>query len=988
MNKVFLSLAILLSFGATAQDLKIQQSNWQQEVDYTIQVELNDELHTLNGDIAINYSNNSPDALTEFYFHAWPNSYQENSAFAKQQLRVGKTDFHFSADSSRGAMSITQWELDSEAVEVQWIQKDIFKVVLSEPIAPGQQVQWTGSFTVKIPGPFSRMGHVGQSYQITQWYPKPAVYDVNGWNPMPYLDQGEFYSEFGSFDVSITTPAEYVIGATGNIQDPEEKEWMQTLDSSGATLHPKAGGKKTVNFTQDRVHDFAWFASKNLAVEMKELEVAGKSYETWVMAPSPKKAQFKSSFDAIELALKVYGEEVGAYPFRTVKVVEGPIEAGGGMEYPTITVVASLGKEVIVHEVGHNWFYGVLGSNERRYPWMDESINSYIEFKAINPDLKDLNSAEVTTRSMIALAKNEIANGRGQSVGQESEALSRINYGVIIYGKGSILFGYLEGYLNSLEEGLFQKCMHAYYNEWQFKHPLPGDMEDVFERVSGKSLDWFFRELIHSEAPDWGLTGNVKNAKIKANVAYTMPIPVKYKFKDGSDTTIWVAADADPKSLSKKGVKSMQIDPLGLLVEHRVGNNSIRKGPFPPIEPIKLGVFTGFDGTGRSELYTLPLVAYNGLDKWMAGLYLTNKSISRKPVEWWVVPLYSFSNSTVNGLGGINYRSSKNSLEVGITLRRFTTFFGSERSKYTYNRVQPYLEVPWKSEDRTHVKSTVRLDANIQSFEAHFNEVDRFNDNRNPNAPFIGPRYFLNLTYLREDNDPISPSSLKAELQQGFVQTRLFKQSAGSERKEETEVDQFTRLQAVFSKRIPYGRKDKGLDIRVFGGYMIEESTSTYFTNYGLSSSSEAGRWDYEFDHLLIDRKANDGLWAQQIMPDGARSKAVGTLVTNAQWMASVTLISTVPGKIPVQLFAEATTWENIENSFILTGIESPVILLGGVQVSALKGALEINIPLVRNSVLTEYYDQVEFGFGRQITFVFNLEKLSPYNLVKDIRLF
>jgi hypothetical protein len=985
-------LCIPLLFWALfgfSNERQIRQAPWQQEVNYEIEVELDDVKHQLIGKIQTVYLNASPDTLLEFYFNAWPNAYQENTAFSDQQLRVGNSDFHFSEDSMRGSMEIKSWEFNSQIVEVIWIQKDIFKVVLPQPILPGEEVIWNGEFQVEIPGPFSRMGHIGQEYQITQWFPKPAVYDVNGWNPMPYLDQGEFYSEFGYFDVSITVPAEYVIGATGNIQEEDEKNWMLQQDSAGAVPHPKAGSKKTVRFTQDKVHDFAWFASKDFAVRMREVEVGGETYEAWVMASDRSESRFNSAMEAIELALKEYGERVSPYPFKTVKVVEGPIEAGGGMEYPTITVVAALGKEVIVHEVGHNWFYGILGTNERRYPWMDESINSYIEFKAIHPELGDLDSADFNTRVMIALAKNEIGNNRGQRVSESSEDLTHLNYGVIIYGKGSILFGYLENYLNSIQDDLFKECMHTYYDAWKFKHPLPGDMKDVFERVSGQDLSWFFDGLLESAAPDWGLSGTIKKPKIKSNVPFNLPLPIQYSFKDGSDTLVWVKSSSDPGSLNRENAQKMLLDPQGLLVENRVGNNSIRKGIFPSIEPIKLGVFTGIDQADRSELYALPLVGYNRLDRWMFGAHFTNKSISRKPVEWWVSPLYSASNQTVNGFYGVNYKSAGTGLEVGVTLRRFTTFFLTRESRYTYNRLLPYVELPWSKEAGSLVSHRVRVEANMQTFQEQFDEDQQFFDNQNPNAPYIGPRTFINLKYIRKNSNPINPSNLEVKLQQGFVNTMIFRPgSSPREIRRVTELDRFTRIEATHSYFFSYGQEKKGLELRSFAGFMIKETDNTFFTNYGFSLSSEAGRWDYELDHLLLDRKATEGMWSQQIMPDGARSKLVSTLVTNARWLASVTATSTIPGKIPLKLFAEATTWDGISNSFLTTDMEPSVVFLGGVQISAFKGAVEVNVPLVRSGVLNAYYEDTFVDFGQQITFVFNLESLSPYRMVKNVKLF
>jgi hypothetical protein len=236
MNSRLLLIACLFFPSAQA----FTQSYFQQEVNHSIIVRLNDVSHTLHGSESVEYINNSPDTLGFLYFHLWPNAYKNNStAFARQDLESGSTHFHFAPEEDRGfidslqftaAGKVLHWEFDSGNI-------DICRINLGEPLLPGDTLVIETPFFVKLPAGFSRMGHVNQSYQITQWFPKPAVYDKNGWNPIPYLDQGEFYSEFGSYEVSITVPKNYVVAATGNLLDADEQAWLdqkalQTSDSA------------------------------------------------------------------------------------------------------------------------------------------------------------------------------------------------------------------------------------------------------------------------------------------------------------------------------------------------------------------------------------------------------------------------------------------------------------------------------------------------------------------------------------------------------------------------------------------------------------------------------------------------------------------------------------------------------------------------------------------------------------------------------------
>ena len=260
---------------------------------------------------------------------------------------------------------------------------DIVKLILPVPLLPGQKTIISTPFHVRLPYNFSRGGHDGQSYQATQWYPKPAVYDKSGWHPIPYLDQGEFYSEFGSFDVRITVPENYVVAATGVLQNSDEKEWLKTRSSfrwdpvkgkeKNATgqvkttvqLFPVSAKKnKTLQYKQAHVHDFAWFADKRFIVNQDTCRlVSGKVIDVFTYYTIRQNKGWDNSVRYSKEAVRHYSSFVGEYPYDIVQVVQGPESFGGGMEYPTITVISPGGTakgldNTIAHEIGHNWFYG------------------------------------------------------------------------------------------------------------------------------------------------------------------------------------------------------------------------------------------------------------------------------------------------------------------------------------------------------------------------------------------------------------------------------------------------------------------------------------------------------------------------------------------------------------------------------------------------------------------------------------------------------
>lgn len=278
MFKSILASCIVLITGSA-----FTQEYWQQEVNYTIQVRLNDKSHELSGYEVLEYVNNSPNTLDRIYMHLWPNAYRDgNSALAKQLYRQGDGKLTFAKAEDKGF--IDSLDFKSESVKLKWEydaeNQDICIIYLNTPLKNGDRVRITTPFKVKIPsGEISRMGHIGQSYQITQWYPKPAVYDKNGWNAIPYLNQGEFYSEYGSYDVSITLPKNYIVGATGDLQTKTEETFMEEQaeitrlklaeeeNLVGSEKFPESSSEmKTIRYTQSKLHDFAWFADKRYRV--------------------------------------------------------------------------------------------------------------------------------------------------------------------------------------------------------------------------------------------------------------------------------------------------------------------------------------------------------------------------------------------------------------------------------------------------------------------------------------------------------------------------------------------------------------------------------------------------------------------------------------------------------------------------------------------------------------------------------------------------
>lgn len=424
MKKLSLILSLLLTLKLQQSVYAQQASYWQQHVDYEINVVLDDVNHMLNGSIAMRYTNNSPDVLNEIWIHLWPNAYKDNStAFAKQKLESGDVKFHFADESERGFIDNLNFKVNGEEVTLTYDEEtpDIAKITLNKPLSPGQTINIKTPFRVKVPNCFSRMGHDEQQYLITQWYPKPAVYDRKGWHAIPYLDQGEFYSEFGNFHVFITVPKNYVVGASGDLLTASEVTFLdsiaavtatKTFETKDLSFPPSSPTTKTLEYMLKDAHDFAWFADKrfNVMKSSVTLPEPERVVTTYAYFNDEHGQEWLKAAEYVDRAVAFYSDNVGEYPWNVAQAVDGSleVEGAGGMEYPTITVItgkfdAKMLDNVITHEVGHNWFYGILGSNEREHGWMDEGMNTFYENRYMATYYEPANQLGIPNFALAAL---------------------------------------------------------------------------------------------------------------------------------------------------------------------------------------------------------------------------------------------------------------------------------------------------------------------------------------------------------------------------------------------------------------------------------------------------------------------------------------------------------------------------------------------------------------------------------------------------------
>jgi hypothetical protein len=518
------SFVLILCFISSG--LMAQSAYWQQEVRYHIQATLNEAEKSISGMETIIYKNNSPHSLDYLWFHIWPNAYSSDSTALMRQIRQDAELSKKKTKTGKGSIQGLSFKVNEEAVVMephpnpQYV--DIIKIILPTPLLPGDSVKLTTPFKVMLPPYFSRSGYARTEFMACQWYPKPAVFDQSGWHEFPYLDRGEFYSEYADFEVSLTVPAKYVVGATGTLVSGEELEIYKDLGRKNTArrngkpaLYKASGKTKTLTYHASRVPDFAWFADKDFVIQYDTVRLpGGRAIDAFSFYHNKKKTIWSNSIDYIKDAVKKYSGWIGEYEYPVVQVVEGPENSSsGGMEYPMITLITSPKATeesldgVITHEIGHNWFMSMLGSNERAHTWMDEGLNTYFQFryeaekyransifgKSIPEHIKQM-PADRFLGTIYQVIHENLPMQSAMDIPAD-QFPSSDEYGIVSYVKTALWMYLLE---TSLGREKLDLAVKNYFNKWKHKHPQPADMKAAFEEATGTNLDQFF-ELTRKE---------------------------------------------------------------------------------------------------------------------------------------------------------------------------------------------------------------------------------------------------------------------------------------------------------------------------------------------------------------------------------------------------------------------------------------------------------------------------------------------------------
>lgn len=1002
-------ILLLLSFLIlkTTAEAGNNTSYFQQEVNYKINVRLNDKKHSLHANIEIEYINRSSDTLNEVWFHLWPNAYKDrNTALCKQMLENGDASMYFAKEEELGFIDSLQFTAND--VSMIWsydsLHKDIALLQLNNPLLPGNRVIIKTPFYVQLPSAaFSRLGHIGQAYAITQWYPKPAVYDQKGWHPMPYLTQGEFYAEFGAFDVTITLPRNYVIGATGECQTSSELDWMNELSrepnnfTDSLQFPPSSKEFKTIRYQQNNIHDFAWFADKRFHVRKGSVTLpkSGNEVTTWALFTNSEPNLWVKAIQNINDAVYLYSSVVGDYPYSQCTAIDGTIAAGTGMEYPMITIIGEsytpfLFDVVIAHEVGHNWFYGILGSNERDHPWMDEGMNSFVEalyilrkyppneygnlneLEALGP-LADLVGTNQFNYKQISHFEYQLLTSSFTNQAIEKKAIdySFLNYGIVTYKKTAIAFNYLQDYLG---DSIFFTALQNYYQEYKFKHPYPIDVKSSFEKTSGKDLSWFFTDLFSSSAAQDLKFKHVK--KISDGFEFEVidkkgiraPFSISSYKNHQLLSTTWFEKDQLQQRLkfTCNDCDEIIIDAQQSTLDVLRKNNSSERNYH-----LKFSMLPKIHAFDRPSLFATPVVAWNHYNKFMVGASIYNAMLPFKRIEYALTPLYAFGDKTINGTGSIQITfpipsSFIHKITLKNSFRKFSyaneTYKNSEgnlsNEKLGYIRYSPEVIFALK---KSNVRSSIQQKFNIQSIHIwEENIAYRFNNGNASGAVQQEYKDFYRLKYHLANKRTVDPFSLQLQM--------------------EANAD-ILKADIEFKYHFNYKKKNKGADIRIFSGTMFHDNLDGLYGYFLSDRNGVRGSNDYAYDELYFGRSETQYLLSQQMALRQGAFKIYTPFGAYKEWILAANFSIDFPIPLPLKLYGDIGTTsdfkQDIKNVY---DINATFSYNAGLCLSLVRNVVEVYFPLIRSEEINKFLEANDAQYAEQIRFVFNLNLMNPLN--------
>ena len=538
IRTIFVLLAFHVSFS---------QNYWQQHVEYEMDINVDVSDFTYDGDQSIIYTNNSNDTISKVYYHLFFNAFKPNSQMDTRSRTIRDPDRRVGSrivaleKEDYGDISVISLQQDGKDISHK-VNETVLLARLNKPLLPGKKTKLSMVFTAQIPLQIRRSGKLnkeGVDMTMTQWFPKLAEYDHEGWHPNPYIGR-EFHGVWGNYSVDITIDKDYVVGGTGYLQNANE------IGHGYSEKEPKESDSETNTweFYAPNVHDFAWAADPDYIHDIKQSESGVDLH--FFYKPTVNVDDWKKLQDDSVLLMKFFEENIGPYPWKQYSIIQG---GDGGMEYAMCTMITGERSYpslmgVTAHEMAHAWFQHLMATNEAKHSWMDEGFTEYIT--SLSENYVNNKTPEFPHKSSYDRYYLLASSGFEQAQTTHSDRYDyNFAYGASAYSKGSVFLSQL-GYIIGKKN--LDKTLKRYYEEFKFKHPTPNDFKRVAEKVSDLELEWYLNEWTRTPHKiDYGIDVSLLELQrvitLKRKARIPMPIEVVVSYEDGSSDMYYIPND-------------------------------------------------------------------------------------------------------------------------------------------------------------------------------------------------------------------------------------------------------------------------------------------------------------------------------------------------------------------------------------------------------------------------------------------------------------
>ncbi|RRJ88916.1 M1 family peptidase [Paenimyroides tangerinum] len=563
--KKLLFFFLSISFVASAQHNNPNPGYWQQHVDYKMDIKMDVDKFQYSGTQELKYTNNSADTLKRVYYHLYYNAFQPGSEMDARLTSISDPDKRMvksfkGADGNLvkeskisklksneiGFLKVNNLKQDRIALQTK-VVGTILEVDLAKPLLPGKSTLLTMNFDGQVPVMVRRAGRnseEGVALSMTQWFPKMAEFDFEGWHADPYIGR-EFHGVWGNYDVKLTLDKSYTVGGTGYLQNPNEIGHGYQ-DVGVEVKIPKKQKTLTWHFVAPNVHDFAWGADPDF---IHDRVMGPNNVELHFLYKNNKEiiANWKALQPKTVELLQFFNSTLGEYPYKQYSVIQG---GDGGMEYAMCTLITgnrSLPSliGVTAHELAHMWFQHLLATNESKHGWMDEGFTSFIADFAVNSIMEKENQEDENPfKSMYDNYYYMIGKNGEQPLSTHADRFNdNMNYGVSAYSKGAVFItqlSYVIGFDNTM------KTLKRFYYDYRFSHPTPNDFKRTAERVTGANLDWYLVDWTQTvNTIDYGIkdveaNGDKTKVTLERIGMMPMPLDIAVFYEDGTTETFYI----------------------------------------------------------------------------------------------------------------------------------------------------------------------------------------------------------------------------------------------------------------------------------------------------------------------------------------------------------------------------------------------------------------------------------------------------------------